>query len=85
MKINKVDMLVAKIESKTSSKDNKEYAMVNLISIPEGDSFQIIEKDMTRITQLTPFTKIKVNLNLTSSQYGLKIDIDDILEIGESL
>lgn len=80
MKINKVEVLVAKTEVKTN-KENKEYFMANIITVPDGDAFAIMVRDMSLLPQLKPFSKVKVNLNLSSSQYGLRVDIVDILEV----
>ncbi|MBP3929894.1 MAG: hypothetical protein J6D47_10075 [Peptostreptococcaceae bacterium] len=79
MKINKIDMLCTKIEVK-ENKDKNKYLMITLLDLAGGDSFDIISKDIELLGKIRPMTKVKVNLNLSSSKYGLKLEIADILE-----
>lgn len=80
MKINKVDVLVTKIEVK-ENKDNQKYLMINLLDLGTGDNFDIISKEIELLSQLKPMTKAKVNLNLSSNKYGLKLDLLEVLEV----
>ena len=79
MKINKIDMLCTKIEVKENKEGNK-YLMISLLDLVSGDNFDILSKDIELLSKLKPMTKVKVNLNLSSSKYGLKLEIADILE-----
>ena len=80
MKINKVDVLVTKIEVK-ENKDNQKYLMINLLDLGTGDNFDIISKEIELLSQLKPMTKAKVNLNLSSNKYGLKLDLVEVIEV----
>ena len=80
MKINKVDVLVTKIEVK-ENKDNQKYLMINLLDLGSGDNFDIISKEIELLSQLKPMTKAKVNLNLSSNKYGLKLELLEVLEV----
>lgn len=80
MKINKVDVLVTKIEVK-ENKDNQKYLMINLLDLGTGDNFDIISKEIELLSQLKPMTKAKVNLNLSSNKYGLKLELLEVLEV----
>lgn len=79
MKINKIDMLCTKIEVKENKEGNK-YLMISLLDLLSGDTFDILSKDIELLSKLKPMTKVKCNLNLSSSKYGLKLEIADILE-----
>ena len=79
MKINKIDMLCTKIEVKENKEGNK-YLMISLLDLVSGDNFDILSKDIELLSKLRPMTKVKVNLNLSSSKYRLKLEIADILE-----
>lgn len=79
MKINKIDMLCTKIEVKENKEGNK-YLMISLLDLVSGDTFDILSKDIELLSKLKPMTKVKCNLNLSSSKYGLKLEIADILE-----
>lgn len=79
MKINKVDMLCTKVEVKENKEGNK-YLMIGLLDLATGDNFDILSKDIELLSKLKPMTKVKVNLNLSSSKYGLKLEIAEVLE-----
>ena len=79
MKINKIDMLCTKIEVKENKEGNK-YLMISLLDLVSGDNFDILSKDIELLSKLRPMTKVKVNLNLSSSKYGLKLEIAEVLE-----
>ena len=79
MKINKIDMLCTKIEVKENKEGNK-YLMISLLDLLSGDTFDILSKDIELLSKLKPMTKVKCNLNLSSSKYGLKLEIADVLE-----
>ena len=78
MLIKNVTMLITKVEVK-ENKDRVQYIFLNLVDKSSGDMFEIVEKDLTLLGSLKPFTDIKVNLNLTSSKYGLMLKLDSIL------
>lgn len=79
MKINKIDMLCTKIDVKENKEGNK-YLMISLLDLVSGDTFDILSKEIELLSKLKPMTKVKVNLNLSSSKYGLKLEISDFLE-----
>ena len=78
MLIKNVNMLITKVEVK-ENKDRVQYIFLNLVDKSSGDMFEIVEKDLTLLGSLKPFTDIKVNLNLTNSKYGLMLKLDSIL------
>lgn len=79
MRINKIDMLCTKIDVKENKEGNK-YLMISLLDLVSGDTFDILSKDIELLSKLKPMTKVKCNLNLSSSKYGLKLEIADVLE-----
>ena len=79
MKINKIDMLCTKMDIKENKEGNK-YLMISLLDLLSGDTFDILSKDIELLSKLRPMTKVKVNLNLSSSKYGLKLEIAEVLE-----
>ena len=79
MKINGIDMLCTKMDIKENKEGNK-YLMISLLDLLSGDTFDILSKEIELLSKLKPMTKVKVNLNLSSSKYGLKLEIADFLE-----
>ena len=79
MKLNNIDVLVTKVEIK-ENKEGKGYLIINLLDLASGDNFQIINKELELLGKLKPMTKFKIDFDLTSTKYGLKLDIDKIIE-----
>ena len=81
MKIKNLEVLCTKLEAKTN-KDGGNYLLIDLLDIASGDSFNIMSKNIEFMSKLKAMTKYKVTLNLTSSRYGLRLDLE---EVGEDL
>ena len=77
MKIKNLEVLCTKIEAKTN-KDGGNYLLIDLLDIGSGDSFNIMSKNIEFMSKLKAMTKYKVTLNLTSSRYGLKLDLETV-------
>lgn len=78
MKINDVNVLVTKVEVK-ENKEGKGYVIINLLDLVSGDNFQIVSKDLELLGKLKAMTKFRIDFDLTSTKYGLKLDIDRVL------
>ena len=76
MKIE-TSILILKIEPKTS-KDGSDYLSISFADT-NGDTFNIITKNM-EYTSLKAFKQYQAILGLTSSKYGLKLNIENITE-----
>lgn len=76
MRIDNMDVLITKVESK-KNKEGTDYISISFLDLSSGDNFQVISKEIEYI-KLKPMTKYNINLNLSSSKYGLKLDIGDI-------
>lgn len=77
MKLNNVEVLCTKIEVKTN-KDGGNYLLIDLLDIASGDSFNIMSKNIEFMSKLKAMTKYKVTLNLASSRYGLRLDLETV-------
>ena len=81
MKIKNLEVLCTKIEAKTN-KDGGNYLLIDLLDIGSGDNFNLMSKNIELLQNLKSMTKYIVTLNLTSSRYGLRLDLE---EVGEDL
>lgn len=81
MKIKNLEVLCTKIEAK-SNKEGQAYLLIDLLDISSGDNFNLMSKNIELMQKLKSMTKYIVTLNLTSSRYGLRLDIE---EVGEDL
>lgn len=79
MKLNNVNVLCTKIETKTN-KEGQAYLLIDLLDMKSGDSFNIMSKNIELMSKLKTMTKYKVTLNLTSTKYGLKLDLEQVLD-----
>lgn len=81
MKIKNLEVLCTKIEAK-SNKEGQAYLLIDLLDIGSGDNFNLMSKNIELMQKLKSMTKYIVTLNLTSSRYGLRLDLE---EVGEDL
>lgn len=79
MKISKKDILVTSCDL-GKNKQDQAYVNLQFIDMEDGISYQIISKDIDLMNKVKKMTKYKVDLELTSSKYGLKLNILSVLE-----
>lgn len=80
MYVKNVEILVSSVEVRKNSKTNLDYLMLGVLTLDDGTNFSIIEKDMNKQGMLKPMNKYRVNLKVSSSQYGINVAIEDILK-----
>lgn len=73
----KNDVFVLSVQAK-ENRNKEPYVIVN-IADTEGNTFQIVSKNL-ELLGLQQFTKYTANLDLTNSKYGYHISIVDIEE-----
>lgn len=73
MLIENVEVMTIKVEEK-ENKEKEQYLILSLVTIKDGEVYNIVTKDMNYLN-LKPFSKQVVNLNLSSSKYGLNLKI----------
>ena len=78
--VKNVEILVSSVEVRKNSKTNLDYLMLGVLTLDDGTNFSIIEKDMGKQGMLKPMNKYRVNLKVSSSQYGINVAIEDILK-----
>jgi hypothetical protein len=76
MQINDVDVLITKVEAK-KNKEGGDYISISFLDILSGDNFNLITKDIEYMS-LKPMTKYSVDLSLSSSKYGIKLELEKI-------
>lgn len=80
MKLNNIDILITKVEIKEKKESKEKYLFINFLDLATGDLFEVIEKDLEYLSKIKPMEKYKVNLSLSSSKYGLKLELEEIKE-----
>lgn len=84
MIIKNVDMLVTNADLK-KAQDNTDYCAVGLLSLDDGQKYDVTVRDPETYLQLKPLTKITLNLQLTNSKFGMKLSINDIVKVGDAI
>ena len=84
MLIKGANMLVTNAGMK-KKQDNTDYCAVGLLSLDDGQKYDISVKDAELYTKLVPMTKVIVDLSLTSSKYGLGLSVVNIQKTGEKI
>lgn len=84
MFIKNVDLLVTNMAMK-KMQDNTDYCAVGILSLDDGQKFDLSVREEEVYSKLKPMTKVKVHLDLTNSKYGMKLNIKQIIEIGTAI
>lgn len=84
MIIKDVQMLVTNTDM-AELQDHTIYCRVGLLSMDDGQKFDVSVRDKGIYEILKPLTKVKFNLDVTNSKYGIKIGIKDVLEVGKAI
>lgn len=85
MKIKDIDILVTKVEVREKKDSKEKYLMISFLDLNTGDMFEVLEKDIEYMSKLSQMMKYKIDLKLTSSKYGLRLEIIDVKEEGGSI
>lgn len=80
MYVKNVEILVSSVEIRKNSKTNLDYLMLGVLTLDDGTNFTVLEKDMSKQGLLKPMNKYRVNLKVSSSQYGINVTIEDVLK-----
>lgn len=80
MRINDIDVLITKIDVKEKKDSKEKYLMVSFLDMATGDVFEVLEKDLEYLSKIKQMEKYKVDLNLSSSKYGLKLELVEVKE-----
>lgn len=80
MKVNNIDVLVSSLEVKKNSNTKEDYISLGILTLDDGTNFTISEKDMNKLPLLKAMNRYRMNLKVTSSQYGIRVSIEDIVK-----
>lgn len=77
MRIN-AEVLLSKIQAK-KNKEGADYIAISFLDLGSGDNFDLISKEI-ELMRLKPMTKYNVSLNLSSSKYGLRLELLEVVD-----
>lgn len=76
MKINNVMCLVSSREEKINKNTNLPYWSVGIVTLDgDGTALNISVKEKDIAEKLKPMFKYNLNLNLSNSQYGMRVEL----------
>lgn len=68
--------LVCKVEVKEGK--NGSYILVNILDVETGEMFSICHKKLADLNKFKMMEKMEIDLKLTSTKYGLNLEIDSV-------
>ena len=80
MIVKNVDILVSSVEEKVNNNTNLPYLAIKILTLPDGDTFSVLERDTEKFGMFKAMEKYKVNLKITSNQYGISVAIENVLK-----
>ena len=84
MLIKGASMLVTNTGMK-KGQDNTEYCAVGVLSLDDGQKYDITIREPNIYSQLKPMVKVILDLELLNSKYGMKLSVKDIVEVGKAI
>lgn len=79
MKINNVNVLITAIDKKENQNTHLPYWPISLVTLDgEGTAITINVKSQDIAEMFTPMKMYYVNLSLSNSQYGMRLEFADI-------
>lgn len=86
MKINNVMCLVSAREEKVNKNTNLPYWSVGIVTLDgDGTALNISVKEKDIAEKLKPMFKYNLNLNLSNSQYGMRVELATLNPIVKEL
>lgn len=86
MKINNVMCLVSSREEKVNKNTNLPYWSIGIVTLDgDGTALNISVKEKEIAEKLKPMFKYNLNLNLSNSQYGMRVELATLNPIVKEL
>ena len=80
MKVQKKDLLVTGVTLTKSKKTNEPYLLISLMDFEDGSAYSLMEKNLEIMQKVVAGEKWKLNLKVSGTKYGVRLEITDYLE-----
>lgn len=80
MKINNTEILVTKIELREKKDSKDKYLIIDFVDLGSGNAFELIEKDLELLGKIKTMNKYAVDLNLSCTKFGLRLELENIVK-----
>ena len=80
MLVKNMDILVSSIEEKVNNNTKLPHLAIGIMTLDDGTNFNVLERDSEKFGMYKAMEKYKVNLKISSSQYGINVSIEEVLK-----
>ena len=80
MLVKNMDILVSSIEEKVNNNTKLPYLAIGIMTLDDGTNFNVLERNTEKFGLYQPMEKYKVDLKITSNQYGISVAIESVLK-----
>ena len=80
MLVKNMDILISSIEEKINNNTKLPYLAIGIMTLDDGTNFNVLERDSEKFGMYKAMEKYKVNLKISSSQYGINVSIEEVLK-----
>ena len=80
MLVKNIDILVSSVEEKVNNNTKLPYLAIGVMTLDDGTNFNALERNTEKFGLYTPMEKYKVDLKITSNQYGISVAIESVLK-----
>ena len=74
-----IEILVSSVTDKVNSKTNLPYLALSILTLDDGTTFNVLEKDSKKFGLYRPMGKCLVDLKINSSRYGRSVVRENVL------
>ena len=79
MLVKNMDILVSSIEEKVNNNTKLPYLAIGIMTLDDGTNFNVLERNTEKFGLYQPMEKYRVDLKITSNQYGISVAIENVL------
>ena len=79
MLVKNIDILVSSVEEKVNNNTKLPYLAIGVMTLDDGTNFNVLERNTEKFGLYKPMEKYKVDLKITSNQYGISVAIESVL------
>ena len=80
MLVKNMDILVSSVEEKVNNNTKLPYLAIGIMTLDDGTNFNVLERNTEKFGMYKPMEKYKVDLKITSNQYGISVAIESVLK-----
>ena len=80
MLVKNMDILVSSIEEKVNNNTKLPYLAIGIMTLDDGTNFNVLERNTEKFGMYKAMEKYRVDLKITSNQYGISVAIENVLK-----